>query len=146
LAEYFLRPATESDFSAIKALIKQARINPTKLDWRRFTVAVSGGEVIGCAQLKPVPSGLTEFASLAVRPSHRHQGIARGLIKNLLSDAPRPIYLTCRSGLGEFYEKFGFQVLDLEEMPVYYRRMKRLVDKFVQLTHRNETLLVMKLG
>jgi N-acetylglutamate synthase-like GNAT family acetyltransferase len=146
LVEYSLRPATKADFPVIKSLIKQARINPTKLDWRRFTVAVAGGEVIGCIQLKPIPKDLMELASLAIHPSHRHQGIARALIEHLLSDAPRPIYLTCRSGLKGFYEKFDFQNLDVDDMPVYYRRMKRLVDKFVQLTHRNETLLVMKLG
>jgi predicted N-acetyltransferase YhbS len=87
-----------------------------------------------------------ELASLVVHPSHRHQGIARVLIQNLLSDSPRPIYLTCRSGLKELYEKFDFQNLDVDDMPIYYHRMKRLVDIFVQLTHRNETLLVMKLG
>jgi N-acetylglutamate synthase-like GNAT family acetyltransferase len=146
LVEYSLRPATKADFPVIKSLIKQARINPTKLDWRRFTVAVAGGEVIGCIQLKPIPKDLMELASLVIHPSHRHQGIARALIEHLLSDAPRPIYLTCRSGLKGFYEKFDFQNLDVDDMPVYYRRMKRLVDKFVQLTHRNETLLVMKLG
>jgi N-acetylglutamate synthase-like GNAT family acetyltransferase len=146
LAEYSLRPATEADFPAIKALIKEAHINPTRLDWRRFTIAVLGEDVIGCIQLKPVSGDLMELASLVGHPSHRHQGIARALIEHLLSDAPRPIYLTCRSGLEEFYEKFGFQKLDVEDMPAYYRRMKRLVDIFVKLTHRNETLLVMKLG
>jgi len=146
LAKYSLRFATEDDFPKIKALIRQVRINPTKLDWRRFTVAVSGGELIACAQLKPVPRDLTELASLAVRSSHRHQGIARALIERLLTDAPRPVYLTCRSSLGVLYEKFEFRVLDVDEMPAYYRRMQRLVTKFVKLSHQNESLLVMKLG
>lgn len=144
---YLLRPATNGDFSEIKALIQQVRINPTKLDWHRFTVAVDGSDrMIACAQLKPVPGGLTELASLAVRPAYRHQGIARALIENLLAEAPRPVYLTCRSSLGELYEKFGFRALEVYEMPLYYRRLQRLVTKFVKLTHRNESLLVMKLG
>jgi N-acetylglutamate synthase-like GNAT family acetyltransferase len=146
LDKYSLRPATEADFPEIKALIQQVRINPTKLDWRRSTVAALGGEMIGCAQLKPAPGGLTELASLAVRPAYRHQGIASALIAHLLDDAPRPVYLTCRSGLEEFYEKFGFRTLEMDDMPVYYRRIQRLVNTFVKLTYRNETLLVMKLG
>ena len=147
MTDYFLRPATEADFPEIKTLIRQARINPTKLDWRRFTVAVNGsGQMIGCVQLKPVPRGLTELASLVVRPAYRHQGIARTLIEHLLADAPRPIYLTCRSGLGELYEKFGFRTLEVDEMPVYYRRLQRLAAMFLELTRRKETLLVMKLG
>ena len=146
MTDYFLRPATEADFPGIKSLIRRVRINPTKLDWRRFTVAVSDGGLIGCAQLKPVPREITELASLAVYPKYRHQGIARALIEQLLADAPRPIYLTCRSGLGDMYQKFGFRILEDEEMPVYYRRLQRLAGLMMELTRRNETLLVMKLG
>jgi hypothetical protein len=40
------------------------------------------------------------------------------LIEHLLADAPRPVYLTCRSSLGKLYEKFGFRALE--------RLMKRL--------------------
>ncbi len=143
---YTLRPATEADFQEIKALIRQVRINPTKLDWRRFTVAISGGDLIGCVQLKPVPRDLTELASLAVHSSYLHQGIARALIEHSLSEAPRPLYLTCRSGLGILYEKFGFQSLSVDEMPVYFRRLQRLASAFLEFTGRDETLLVMKLG
>jgi N-acetylglutamate synthase-like GNAT family acetyltransferase len=144
---FLLRPATEADFPEIKALIQQARINPTGLDWRRFTVAVNGSEeMIACGQLKPVPGGLTELASLAVRPAYRHLGIARALIEHLLVDAPRPVYLTCRSGLGKMYEKFGFCALEPDEMPAYYRRLQRLAGLLMELAHRGETLLVMKLG
>jgi N-acetylglutamate synthase-like GNAT family acetyltransferase len=144
--QFSLRPATETDFPEIKTLIRQVRINPTGLDWRRFTVAVIGEEMIGCGQLKPVPGGLTELASLAVRPPYRHQGIARALIEKLLVDAPRPVYLTCRSKLGELYAKFGFQVLSPEEMPPYYRRLQRLAGLLMELARRGETLFVMKLG
>jgi len=102
--------------------------------------------MIGCGQMKPVPGGLTELASLAVSPAHRRQGVARTLIEHLLEGAPRPVYLTCRSGLGTFYEKFGFHTLDTDEMPKYYRRLQRLAVLFMELTHRNESLFVMKLG
>ena len=146
MGNYVLRPATGGDFPAIKELIRLGRINPTKLDWRRFTVADQGGEVIGCGQLKPVPRELTELASLAVHPAHRHKGIGSALIEHLLTNAPRPIYLTCRSGLGEMYEKFGFILLDVDEMPVYYRRVHKLAKTFMELIRRNETLFVMKLG
>ena len=142
-----LRPATEADFPEIRALIRQVRINPTGLDWCRFTVAVNGsGKMVACAQLKPVPGNLTELASLAVRPAYRHQGIARALIEHLLGNASRPVYLTCRSSLGRMYQKFGFRVLKTEDMPDYYLRLQRLAGIFMKLTRRNETLLVMKLG
>jgi N-acetylglutamate synthase-like GNAT family acetyltransferase len=147
LAEYILRPATEADYPEIKALIRQVRINPMGLDWRRFTVAVNGtGQMIACVQLKPVPGGLTELASLAVLPAYRHQGIARALIEHQLADAPRPVYLTCRSSLGKLYEKFGFRALEADETPRYYQRLQRLAGIFMGLTRKSEGLLVMKLG
>jgi N-acetylglutamate synthase-like GNAT family acetyltransferase len=153
--KFSLRPATEADFAEIKALIRLVGINPLGLDWRRFMVAVDRpvrsvdegpGQMIACGQLKPVRGGLTELASLAVRPAYRHQGIARALIEHLLSDAPRPVYLTCRSDLGVFYEKFDFRTLQIEEMPQYYRRLQRLAGLFMKFTGKGETLLVMKLG
>ncbi len=147
MAEFTLRPATEFEFEEIKALIRQVHINPMGLDWRRFTLAVDAeGQMIACAQLKPVPGGLTELASLAIRPAYRNQGIARALIEHLLTRASRPVYLTCRSGLGKLYEKFGFRALESDETPAYYRRLQRLAGIFMSLTGRNETLFVMKLG
>ena len=144
---FSLRPATEADFPEIKSLIRRVRINPTGLDWHRFTVAVDGGGVlIGCGQLKPVPGDLTELASLAVLSAFRQQGIARALIEHLLLAAPRPVYLTCRSGLGALYNKFGFQALKIDEMPAYYRRLQRLAGLLMGFTRPEETLLVMKLG
>lgn len=147
MADYLLRPAGEADFPEIRALIRQARINPMGLDWSRFTVAITGsGEVIACGQLKPVPGRLTELASLAVRPAYRRRGIARALIEHLLGQAPRPVYLTCRSGLGKMYEKFGFRSLTPDETPRYYQRLQRLAGIFMDLTGKNDSLLVMKLG
>lgn len=142
---FSLRPATEAEFPEIKALIRQVHINPTGLDWLHFTVADSGSGMIGCAQLKPVPGGLTELASLAVKPADRHQGVARALIEHLLVNSPRPLYLTCRSGLGVLYAKFGFQAISTEEMPRYYKRLQRLANVFLEMTRREETLFVMKL-
>lgn len=141
-----LRPATESDFPEIKALIRQVRINPTRLDWHQFTVAVLGGDMIGCIQLKAVPRDLMELASLAVKPAFRHQGVARALIEHVLANSSRPLYLTCRSGLGTMYTKFGFQVVGEDDMPRYYIRLQRLVNKLMKMKYREETLLVMKLG
>ena len=143
--KYSIRPANKSDFPEIKALIRKVRINPTRLEWKRFTVAISKDRVIACCQLKPVPGGLIELASLAVHPSFRHRGIGRELIEILIKKAPRPIYLTCRSRLGALYEKFGFQALQGDEIPPYYQRLKHLVGIFLELTGRDETMLVMRL-
>ncbi len=138
-----IRKAVKADFPAIRALIWQTGINPTGIDWRRFLVPESpAGEFIGCGQLKPHSDGSLELASLAVTPAWRGKGVARIIIQALMDAAPRPLYLTCRAPLGLFYEKFGFRVLQPDEMPPYFRRLSRLARIVGKLM--NETMLVMK--
>jgi N-acetylglutamate synthase-like GNAT family acetyltransferase len=141
-----LRPAVKVDAPAIRKLIWQAHINPMSLDWERFIVAVNEqDQVIGCAQIKPHYDGTHELASIAVQPEQRCRGIARALIEQLLSDSPRPLYLTCRSSLQPLYEKFGFRVLAPQEMTTYFHRLWRFVRIWTLLSRRTETMLVMVL-
>ncbi|MCL5612274.1 MAG: GNAT family N-acetyltransferase [Chloroflexi bacterium] len=143
---FILRPAAEKDFPAIQRLIRQVQINPTALDWRRFVVAVDGlGEVRGCGQLKPHGKEIIELASIAVVPSDRSKGVARLIIEHLIAKAPRSLYLTCRSGLQPFHEKWGFRVIGLDEMPPYYRRLSRFANLMLGMVERGESMLVMKL-
>ena len=146
MANVLLRPARETDFPAIKTLIHEARINPSGLDWHRFTVAESPeGQFIGCGQLKPHSDGTLELASLAVIPSQRGKGIARVIIQKLMADAPRPLYLTCRSQLGPFYEKFGFRGISGDELPKYFRRISKIAGLVSALHLIQDKLLVMVL-
>jgi amino-acid N-acetyltransferase len=145
LADISLRPATQADDAAIKALIRSAQINPMDLDWRRFLLAVTQeGEMVGCGQVKPHSDGTRELASIAVRPAWRGRGVARLIIEQLLAESPRPLYLTCASRLGPFYEKFGFRAVSESEMTPYFRRLSRLATAFMKMA-RGQTLLVMKL-
>jgi N-acetylglutamate synthase-like GNAT family acetyltransferase len=144
LADVTLRPATVADAVDIKSLIRLVRINPMGLDWKRFLLASSAdGELVACAQVKPHADGTLELASLAVRPAWRGRGLARRLVEQLLSQSPRPLYLTCRSSLGIFYGRFGFRTLASDELTPYFRRLQRLADMF--FFRKDETLLVMKL-
>jgi len=126
-----LRPARKEDAAAIRRLIHLVGINPTGLDWRRFVLAVDQHDrLAGCAQVKPHGDGTRELASLAVQPAYRGQGVARRLIEYLLAHHPPPLYLTCRSRLQPFYEKFGFRVVSPQELTPYFRRILRLVTLF----------------
>jgi N-acetylglutamate synthase-like GNAT family acetyltransferase len=128
---YQIRPALESEHPRIKALIYAAKINPMNLDWRRFIVAVTpDGDLIGCGQVKPHRDGSLELASIAVGAEWRRRGIARAIIEALLTAHPGELYLTCRSHLGSFYEKFGFQIIEEAQMPPYFRKISRLARMF----------------
>ena len=142
---FILRPATEQDAPAIHSLIREARINPTGLDWRRFLLAVvAEGEVIGCGQLKPHSDGSLELASIAVERDWRGKGVARAIIERLLSDQEGDIYLMCRSELGPLYEKFGFSEIQESEMPRYFRRISKMASLLELLRREGSGLLVMK--
>jgi N-acetylglutamate synthase-like GNAT family acetyltransferase len=143
---FTLRPAQESGSAQIKELINLVGINPMGLDWKRFVVAVNAqDEMIGCGQLKPHGEDILELASLAVFPEHRGKGVARAIIEYLLKKSPRPLYLMCESSNGPLYEKFGFRVIEYDEMPRYFQRMSRLAGLVTKLARRQERLLIMKL-
>ncbi len=144
MGNFILRPASESDFSAIRALVRASHINPTGLKWARFVIAeLPDGKLIACGQIKPHSDGSVEIASIAVQPDYRKQGIARAIIENLMSDAPRPLHLICRFELGVLYEKFGFYPVQAEGMPRYFRRLLRLASLVELLSRGGTSLLVM---
>lgn len=141
-----LRPATEADAPGIRALVHQAQINPLGLDWPRFIVAVNPeGELVGCGQVKTHRDGSRELASIVVAPAYRNQGVARTIIEHLTARHPGTLYLTCRQSLGLFYEKFGYQIIQQDEMPVYFRRISHLF-RLMSKTRivGGESLLVMR--
>ena len=141
-----IRPARETDARPIKDLIQLVGINPMGLDWRRFIVAVNDrDEMIACGQIKPHGADIHELASIAVQPDQQGTGLARLIIETLLKDSPRPLYLMCESSLGAFYEKFGFRVVEYEEMPRYFQRISTLAGLVTSLARREERLLIMKL-
>jgi N-acetylglutamate synthase-like GNAT family acetyltransferase len=144
--DFELRRATAKDSGAIRRLIREVHINPTNLDWRRFTVAVGGeGTLLGCGQLKPHREGSVELASIAVVPWRRGMGIARAIIEQLIAGAPRPLYLTCRSSLESFYHQWGFVSVQPAEMPAYFRRLWRLMSLARGLRMTQDSLSVMVL-
>ena len=121
-----LRQAKESDTRAIRALIRQVKINPMGLNWQRFTLAVDEQEqVIGCGQIKPHSDGTRELASIAVVPERQGKGIGMEIITRLMENEPLPLYLTCRSVMGPYYQRFGFRQVGSEALPHYFRRIWR---------------------
>lgn len=142
---YEVRPAKREDRHVIRNLVRNGRINPTGLDWRRFLVASTAtGEVIGCGQIKPHRDGTHELASIVVAPAWQGQGVGRAIIEGLLLDQRAPLYLTCRAHLGAFYERFGFRaVTDPDQMPTYFRMASKIINSLHRLRITPNQLLVM---
>lgn len=144
---YTIRPALESEFAQIKALIQLVGINNMGLDWKRFIVAVNDeGKVISCGQIKPHAHDILELASIATHPDYERKGLASAIIIELLKTPTRPLYLMCIEHNGSLYEKFGFRSLTENEMPKYFRRMRSLFKIADVVMRTGEDLLIMKLG
>jgi len=142
---YSIRPATKDDQAAIKSLIKIVGINPLGIKWPRFLVANHLEEgLIGCGQVKVHRDGSRELASIAVHKAWRKQGVARAIISALHEEYPRPLWLTCESGLRSFYEAIGYlEVHELDKMPPYFRRTKRIFNLYMKIRKLRWRLIVM---
>jgi putative acetyltransferase len=129
-----IRPATQGDQPTINRLIKEANINRMSLKWPNFVVAEDDGAVVGVGQVKAHGDGSRELASIAVVPARQSQGIGSALIKTLLAREPGVVlYLTCRSGLEGYYQRFGFRTLAAAEYPPYFRRMVPVINRIGRL-------------
>lgn len=134
-----------ADAWKIRRLIWRLGINPTGLDWRRFTIiAAEDGRLLACAQIKPHHDGTRELASLAVIPQCRGQGFARRLVEHALAQNLPPLYLTCARHLQPLYERFGFRRLNQDELPPDLARLSRMINGPARLLHRADLMLVMR--
>lgn len=125
-------------------MVLSEHLNPTGLDWQRFTVAVTpDDEIIGCVQAKPHAGGVIELASLVTQPAWRGQGIAGALIAHLQERYPGGLYLQCRAKLGGFYVRYGFRQLAPQEMPQPFRTFDWLINGLLRWRGRPPRLLVM---
>ena len=142
--EITIREATKKDRWEIRRLIRKERLNPIRLNWKRFIVAVGpGGRVIGCSQIKPQKVNCYELASLVIHPDFRGQGIARMIIECQLNSVDEDLYLMCRESLGDFYRIFGFAPIPTSEMPRFFRRVSRIAH-FTDSFRSGEGLLIMR--
>lgn len=129
--------ATEADADAIAQLVREARINPTSLDWRNFVVArhpLHG--LVGCGQIRNAPFGTgRELKSLVVLPAYRDGRLARALLRQLIATERGVVWGTCLESLAPYYLRFGCEIPPPRQVPVYYRLMGRVA----ALVHRSAT-------
>ena len=112
-----LRPARADEAKLIRQRIWRERLDPTRLDWRKFVMAEAQGEkgeeiILGFAQMKRLSGGVQEFGSLVVERNQRRRGVGEALIRHFTQEFAKPIYLVCESRRVAYYSKFGFRVLD----------------------------------
>jgi N-acetylglutamate synthase-like GNAT family acetyltransferase len=130
-----IRAATEADQPTIRRFVREARLNPMSLNWPNFIMAEDDGAVVGIGQVKAHGDGTRELASIVVAPARQGQGVGSAVIRKLIAGNPNTVlYLTCRSNLQGYYERFGFRRLERADYPSYFRRLIPFVNLVGRLT------------
>ena len=143
-----LRSASADDQTAIKRLVRRAKIAPFSLHWSHFTIAVDkNGGIIGCGQLKHHNDGSVELASLVVKERWRKKGVARALIESLIDSHKGGLWLLCRSNLTPLYKRFGFVKVGSDKARSrYFRRLQILIGIIRRTMRPKEYPVIMYLG
>jgi amino-acid N-acetyltransferase len=122
-----IREAHAEDDALIKQMVREARLDPSKLIWQNFVMAEVNGEVVGIGQVRHHADGAHELGSLYTKKAYQGQGIAAQIIAALEAKYEKPMYLFCMSKMEPFYNRFGYQrVEDGKTLPWALRRKYRL--------------------
>ncbi|WP_312651290.1 GNAT family N-acetyltransferase [Aminipila sp.] len=88
------------------------------LPYGRLYLAYLGGNVAGCIALKPINDTVCEVKRLYVKPAYRSKGIAKKLLKKVMSEGKKQGYeemiletLPCMKSAISLYESFKFNRL-----------------------------------
>ncbi len=145
-----IRPARPEDQDTIVSLIHQAKLNPRNLHWEHFLVAEENGQIVGIRQVKIHAQGTREVASGFVLPEYRRQGISARLMNELLAHETGPLYTMVRVKWAPYYEQFGFQRVDANQLPSDFRkeyRIGRIVTSLISLLRKEKIRIIpMKRG
>ena len=142
-----LRPARSADQPAIARMVRAAGLLPFGLDWPRFLVAERAGRIVGAGQLKLHRDGSREIASLAVLEGYRRRGIGSMLVRALLGQTDRPIFVICPAHLEVYYGRFGFRRAAAKDLPPYFLAVAcaaRLVGLLRRLRGRRRDVLILR--
>ena len=111
------RAAGPEDLPAIESLVALVAGDGEDLQAGQFVVVEDeGGGILGCARLRSY-QGFFELASVAVRDGLRARGVGREMVATLLGRCQGLLYLVCEDREVGFFRRFGFGLIDPEDVP-----------------------------
>jgi len=140
-----IRPARQEDQQTIVSLIRQAKLNPRNLHSEHFLVAEENGKIIGIRQVKVHVGGTREVASGYILPEYRHRGVSARLMNELLGREQGPLYSMVDEKWASYYEQFGFQRADLDELPPDFHkeyRIGRIITSLISLFRKDKIRII----
>jgi len=94
----------------IRQLIDRFRLDDENLDYRQFTVAQDGEEIVGFGRIKPYRQ-VFELCCLGVVEHRRNERIGEMLVRHLIEIFPqKEVYIT--TDLTSYFRRLGFEVVD----------------------------------
>jgi len=121
-----VRSARKDDQPVISAMVRRARLNPAKLQWKRFVIAEHDSRAVGVAQLRRHFDGAVELASLVVEPDVQGHGIAGLMIDALLADEQAAVYTIIDRRYVAHFMRWGFSPVDPGRLPRSVSRIYRI--------------------
>ena len=140
-----IRPARQEDQETIVSYVRQAKINPRNLQWQNFLIAEEGKKIVGIRQVKTHQQGTREVASGFVLPEYRRQGISARLMNELLARESGPLYTMVNEKQMPYYEQFGFQRVDVNQLPSDFLkeyRIGRTVTSLMSIFRKDKVRIV----
>lgn len=116
-----IRRATPNDREMIDKILKELDIYFFAQEYNDFYIAEKDGIVSGIAKLSKY-GDILFLSSVGVATDFQNQGIATGLLNELLKNAQLPIYLYTL--IPDFFKKFGF----IETPPIPSLPKKNLLE------------------
>ena len=115
-SNFVLRKAVIDDARTIRQMVRDEWLNPFGLNWQNFWVIENEYTAIACGQLRP-RDDIKELSSLAVISKYRKQGIGTYLVRHIIRQTDKKVYLSCGSNLESFYDRLGFEQVSWSKLP-----------------------------
>jgi N-acetylglutamate synthase-like GNAT family acetyltransferase len=120
-AEILIRPATASDWRAVKSLLEENElpIEGARENLVNYVLATENAQVIGCAGTE-VYGDLALVRSVSVAPLVKSLGIGTMLVSRIIDESRQrkrsAIYLLTTTA-PEYFTRFGFRNLPIGDAP-----------------------------
>lgn len=107
------------NFYASKGLMLPRSLSSIYEHIRDFFVYAVDDDIVACAALHVCWEDLAEIRALAVQEGYDNKGIGSRLVQSCLEEA-RQLSISkvfCLTYIPQFFEKFGFRIIDKNELP-----------------------------